>query len=126
MARSRTVLIVEDDVLIRLRIRDLLEKAPDIRVVGVAGNGEEAVRLARVLHPDAILMDLSLPFMDGLEATKRIKAERPETKVILLSYYDQESVRTEAVEAGADAFVSKNRLFMDFASIIHQLIAATP
>lgn len=100
-------LIVDDDRLFRQAVRQLLEQAPEIRVVGEATDGEEAIRLTQELRPDLVLMDITMPRMDGLEATRRIKAERPDVKVIILTVHQEEAYRTTACERGADAFLTK-------------------
>ncbi len=79
-------------------------------MVGEAGDGEEAVRLARDLRPDVVLMDIGMPGLDGLEATRRIKADRPEARVIILTVHGEEAYRRAAGESGADAFLPKKAL----------------
>src|SRR5574337_680659 len=80
-------LIVDDDVTFRKAVRQLLERAPEVSVIGEATNGEEALQLAQELRPDVVLMDITMPHLGGLEATRRIKAERPETKVVVLTVH---------------------------------------
>jgi len=84
-----TALIVDDDLTFRRAVKQLLESAPEVRVVGEATDGEEALQLAQTLRPDVVLMDITMPRMDGLEATRRIKAERPEVKVIVLTVHNE-------------------------------------
>jgi len=103
------VVIADDHALVRAGIRALVEKIEGMIVVGEAGNGREAVELAARTHPDLILMDLSMPVMDGFEATRRLKAN-PESSaipVVAVSAYSDAQNRHRALEAGCDECVSK-------------------
>lgn len=100
------VLIVDDQEAFRSAARFVVELTDGFSVVGEAGSGEEGVSLAAELTPDLVLMDMSLPGIDGPEATRRILLSRPETMVIGLSTYDE--YRDRAMEAGAVVFVSKS------------------
>ncbi len=102
---AMNVLIVDDDKASREGLRELIELRPDIHVVGEAMNGEEAVTLADALHPDLVVMDVQMPTMDGLEATRRIKQRLPDIRVILLTMYRE--YRAAAERSGADAFLVK-------------------
>lgn len=117
-----TILIVDDDQGFREVVKRLLEGKPEARVVGEAEDGEEAVMLARESQPDVVLMDIAMPRLDGLEATRRIKAERPETKVIILTIHNEEVYQRAAAESGADAFLSKKTLMADLLSTIWQVM----
>ncbi|KJS33762.1 MAG: hypothetical protein VR64_00290 [Desulfatitalea sp. BRH_c12] len=101
------VLFADDHKVIRQGLIQLIAKQPDIAVVGEAANGREALELARQLRPDVIVMDIAMPEMDGIEATRRIKTERPDVRVIGLSMHDDEQIAQTIRHAGADAFVSK-------------------
>ena len=101
------VLVVDDHTVVRDGICALLALAGDIEVVGEADNGREALDRVRELVPDVVLMDVAMPTMDGLEATRRIHREFPQTKVLALSQYDDREYVFSIVEAGAQGFISK-------------------
>jgi two-component system response regulator NreC len=101
------VLIVDDHTLLRDGICALLDLVPDMEVVGEAGNGREALERVRELQPDVVLMDIEMPLMDGLEASRRIHGRYPATKVLILSQYDDTEHVLDAVEAGVQGFVDK-------------------
>ena len=101
------VLLCDDDTNIRRALAGMLATEEDMEVVGEAANGLEALGLARTLHPDAVVMDLSMPVMNGVEATRRIVGEFPGIWVIGLSMYDDPYHAAEMREAGARAFLSK-------------------
>ena len=112
------VLIVDDHTLVRDGIRALLTLALDIEVVGEAANGKEAVEKAKELLPDVILMDLAMPIMGGLEATRRIRREFAGIKVLALTQYDDSEYVIPAIEAGARGFITKMSAFSELASAI--------
>jgi DNA-binding NarL/FixJ family response regulator len=101
------ILLVDDDEFFRRAERRLLESEEAFEIVGEAGNGSEAIRLARVLHPDVVLMDVGMPDLSGLEATRQIKAEEPGTKVVMVTVHDEPGYRQVAANYGADAYVVK-------------------
>jgi DNA-binding NarL/FixJ family response regulator len=102
------VLIADDHGLVRDGYRLMLEREEDLEVVGEASNGREAVELCRKLRPDLVLMDVRMPEMDGLEATRVIKGELPTTSVLVVTTYDNPDYLFEAVEAGAAGYVLKD------------------
>ncbi|MFO7251305.1 MAG: response regulator transcription factor [Actinomycetes bacterium] len=102
------VLLVDDHPVVRMGLRGMLEHDPGIVIVGEAGSGDEAVALARALAPDVILMDLRMPNGDGVSATRRILAERPEAKVVVLTTYETDQDIVPAVEAGATGYLLKD------------------
>jgi DNA-binding NarL/FixJ family response regulator len=106
-SRRIKVLIVDDHTVVRDGIKVVLKLQKDIEVVGEAENGEEAVEKTLKLLPDVVIMDIVMPVMNGLEATKRIMKERPETKVIMLTQYDDEENILMAEEVGAYGFIPK-------------------
>ena len=105
-----TVLIVDDQALVRGGFRALLDAQEDIEVVGEADEGEVAIRLARKLTPDVILMDIRMPGVDGLEATKRITSDDAlrDVKVVILTTFDLDEYVFEALRIGASGFLVKN------------------
>ena len=105
-----TILIVDDNPQLRTLIRRISAQEPDLYVVGEAGDGAEAIRLTHDLRPDIVLLDLVMPHVDGLEALRRIKAEQPETKVIIVTVHTEDAYRRAAEASGADAFLLKKTL----------------
>jgi DNA-binding NarL/FixJ family response regulator len=104
------VLLADDQVLVRAGFRALLEAEPGIEVVGEAGDGEEAVRLATSLVPDVVLMDIRMPGQDGLEATRRIVSDErmAEVRIIILTTFDLDEYVFEALRLGASGFLVKD------------------
>ncbi len=101
------VLVVDDHTIVRDGICALLTLAGDIEVVGEATNGNEALNKVRTLNPDVVLMDIAMPIMGGLEATRRISKEFPRTKVLVLTQYDDKEYFFPVIESGASGFISK-------------------
>jgi len=112
------VLIVDDHALVRDGIRALLSLVADVEVVGEAANGKEALEKVKELAPDVVLMDLAMPIMSGLEATRRIRKEFPRTKVLAVTQYDDSEYVIPVIEAGASGFVTKMVAFSELASAI--------
>jgi DNA-binding NarL/FixJ family response regulator len=102
-----TVLLVDDQALVRGGLRLILEAEPDLAVAGEAGDGAEAVRLAGQLRPDVVLMDIRMPVLDGIGATRGVLTETPETRVVMLTTFDLDEYVVEAFRAGASGFVLK-------------------
>jgi len=111
------VLVVDDHQLVRAGLIALLDTASDLEVAGEAADGEEALELARELRPDVVLMDLSMPVLDGVDATRRLLAEQPGTCVVVLTSFTETERVTEALAAGAIGYLLKD-------SDPHDLIAA--
>lgn len=99
--------MVDDHTIVRDGISSLLSLTPDMEVVGEAVNGREALEVARKLLPDVIIMDISMPIMDGIEATRRIHKELPDIKVLILTQYEDNEHVFPIIEAGACGFISK-------------------
>ncbi len=102
-----TVLLVDDHELIRTGVRGILDKAPDIEVAAEASNGEEAVELVRQIPLDVVLMDVNMPGMGGIEATRRVLRVNPDIKVIALTVLDDDPFPTRLHEVGAMGFLTK-------------------
>ena len=103
-----TILIVDDEQLLRLGFRMIFEAEPDLAVVGEAGDGAEAVRLTGQTHPDVVLMDIRMPRTTGIEATRRIAEDFPDSRVLVLTTFDLDEYAFAALRAGASGFLLKN------------------
>ncbi len=101
------VLIVDDHVIVREGLRALLEPCDDVEVVGEATSGEEALESVTRLHPDVVLMDITMPGINGLEAARRINEEQPDVKVLILTMHEEDDYFFNALEAGASGYFVK-------------------
>lgn len=117
-----SVLLVDDHSLVRRGFRRMLEDEADIRVVGEASDGEEAVKLARSLRPQVIVMDCALPGINGLQATRKILQLLPETLILMLSMHTEETWVRQAIDAGARGYVLKNAMDLELSSAIRRLV----
>ena len=120
------VLLVDDHPVMRLLISSVLEEEADIAITGEAADGKEAIDKARQLRPDLILMDLSMPGIDGIEATHIIHSELPHIRIIGLSLHQEENRTTKMLEAGAATFVCKDQLFEKLIAAIRQVSSPVP
>jgi DNA-binding NarL/FixJ family response regulator len=105
---SITILLVDDQPLFREGLRTLLSVRPDFKVVGEAGNGEEAIKLCRSLRPAVVLMDLQMPVLDGVTATRRLRQELPDCRVIVLTTFDDDEMVFDGLRAGALGYLLKD------------------
>lgn len=119
------VLLADDHALVRAGIASLL-RASGVEVVAQAGDGEEAILYARELQPDLILMDIRMPRRNGLEATRAIKAELPEIKVVMLTVSDDEADLFEAIKSGAEGYLLKNLREDEFTELLTRLRNGEP
>ncbi len=123
MEKKITVLLVDDHSLVRRGFRRMLEDESDMKVVGEAGDGEAAIKLARELHPRVVVMDCALPGMNGLQATRKIIEESPNTAVLMLSMHTESTWVRQAIEAGARGYVLKNALDLELGAAIRKVAA---
>ena len=123
MAHRITVLLVDDHALVRRGFRRMLEDDPEISVVGEANEGNEAVRLALELRPKVIVMDCAMPELNGIEATRRILEKFPQAGILMLSMHAEETLVSQALQAGARGYVLKNAMELDLVSAVKSIAA---
>ncbi|HEV2722342.1 MAG TPA: response regulator transcription factor [Thermoanaerobaculia bacterium] len=121
MKRVR-VLLAEDHCLVRAGIRSLLQQMPDVEVVAEADNGRDALRLIESAHPDIVLMDVAMPQMNGLEATRRVTADFPSVQVLILSMHANPEYVIQALRAGAKGYIIKGASVEELQIAIRALI----
>jgi DNA-binding NarL/FixJ family response regulator len=123
MEKKITVLLVDDHSLVRRGFRRMLEDEADMKVIGEAGNGEDSVKLAKELHPQVVVMDCALPGINGLQATRQILEDSPDTAVLMLSMHTEDTWVRQAIEAGAKGYVLKNALDLELGAAIRKVAA---
>ncbi|MEV4243213.1 response regulator transcription factor [Streptosporangium canum] len=102
------LLIADDESLLRMAFRMVFQAEPDMEVAGEAGDGDEAARMARLIRPDVVLMDVRMPGVDGIEATRRIVRDSPRSRVLILTTFDLDEYAFAGLKAGASGFLPKN------------------
>ena len=123
MRNKISVLLVDDHALVRRGFRRILEDEPDMVVAGEASDGPEAIRLARQLRPKVIVMDCAMPSMNGLQATRQILENHPQTLVLMLSMHPEETLVRQALEAGARGYILKNAVDLELGAAIRRVVA---
>ncbi len=118
-----SVLLVDDHSLVRRGFRRMLEDEPDLEIVGEAGDGNEAIRLAGELRPAVVVMDCVLPGMSGLAATRRILEMSPGIAILMLSMHSEETWVRQALDAGAGGYLLKNAVDLELATAIRRVAA---
>jgi DNA-binding NarL/FixJ family response regulator len=121
MSNKISVLLVDDHSLVRRGFRRILEDAPDISVVGEAGDGEEAIRLAQELKPRLVVMDCALPGINGLIATRRILEKSPDIAILMLSMHSEDTWVRQALDAGARGYILKSAVDMELVTAIRRV-----
>ena len=121
MGNKLKVLLVDDHALVRRGFRRMLEDEPTFQVVGEASDGLEAVESAEKLQPDVIVMDCALPQINGIEASRRILASKPQTAILMLSMHSEDTLIRQALEAGAKGYILKNAMDLDLVSAIKKV-----
>lgn len=119
MSPTVRVMVVDDQALVREGLMTLLEAAADITPVAAASDGEEAVVLAARHRPDVVLMDLHMPRVDGVEATRRIRAAQPDTEIVVLTTHADEASILDALQAGARGYLTKDAGIAEISRAIH-------
>ncbi len=123
MGKKITVLLVDDHSLVRRGFRRMLEDESDMEVVGEAGTGEDSIKLAKQFHPQVVVMDCALPGMNGLQATRQIVEDSPDTAVLMLSMHTESTWVRQAIEAGAKGYVLKNAMDLELGAAIRKIAA---
>ena len=118
MQKKIRILLADDHAMVRQGFRMILAAQPDMEIVGEAGNGREAVALAGELQPDVVVMDVAMPELNGIEATRRITAESPRTRVLALSMYKDSVYVREILRAGARGFLLKDAIERDLLAAV--------
>jgi DNA-binding NarL/FixJ family response regulator len=116
------ILIVDDHELIRAGVRGLFASDPQVTVSGEAKDGKEAIEQVRKLNPDLVILDITMPVMNGLDAATEIRRLAPKTKIVILTMHDAAQMRDQAQRAGADAFVVKSDVAAKLANIVRFLL----
>jgi DNA-binding NarL/FixJ family response regulator len=121
-----TVLLADDHLLVRRGFRRILEDDPDIRVIGEADNGMQAIQLAEKHQPHVVVMDLAMPEVDGIQATREIRRRLPKTAILVLSMHAQDSYVKNAFDAGARGYLLKNAIEVDLTAAVKAVAAGRP
>lgn len=116
------VLIVDDHAIVRTGLRALINGEQDMEVVGEATNGEEAILLSRAVEPDVIVLDLSMPGLDGIQAARKIKHENAAVRILILTVHEDEALLREAIRAGASGYILKHAAENELISAIHAVL----
>lgn len=119
--RTIRIIIAEDHAIVRQGLRALITADPDLQVAGEAADGKAAVELARELKPDVVVMDIAMPMMNGLEATRQIRKDSPSSKVLVLSSYGDDEIVQSLLEGGATGYITKHSASIDLLTAIREV-----
>lgn len=117
------ILLVDDHKLIRVGLRNVLEGNADMEIVGEAGNGEEALRLAREMKPDVVVLDINMPEMNGVEATRKLARLDSAPRILIVSVHKQDPIPTRLLEAGASGYLTKDLAADEIVAAVRQVSA---
>lgn len=123
MSKTITIVLADDHRIVRQGLRALLEAETDFNVIGTAGDGLEALDLVRKLNPDVVVLDLMMPGLNGLEVARQLNKQKPNTKIIILSMYDDEGFVLEALSNGVSAYVLKDAGSSDLIQAVREVKA---
>lgn len=123
MSETLRVLVVDDQQIVREGLATILDLLEDVSIIGTAGNGAEALELVALRRPDVVLMDLHMPVLDGVEATRRMTAEHPSIAVLILTTYGEDDDALEALRAGARGVLTKDAGRDEISRALHQAAA---
>jgi len=121
-AKSIRVILADDHTLVRAGIRALLEKLPEVKVIGEAGDGREVLDLVRSHQPDVVLLDIAMPGLNGLEAAERMAGDFPKIRIIILSMHNNEEYVLRALKAGAAGYLLKKAATTELATALHEVV----
>ena len=121
--RMRKILIVDDDIRFKSLVKKLFSSEEDLQIIGEAANGQKAICMAKELKPDLILMDISMPRMSGLDATRQLKKIMPELAVIILTIHDLDGYREAAMARGAHAYVLKKEMMEELIPAVRMALS---
>lgn len=115
------VLIVDDHAIVRTGLRALIKGEPGMELIGEATCGEDALSMAKTLRPDVMVLDLSLPDLDGIQVTRQMKSAQPDVRVLILTVHEDEALLREAIRAGASGYIIKHAAESELISAIHSV-----
>jgi DNA-binding NarL/FixJ family response regulator len=116
------ILIVDDHDLIRQGVRFIFSRDPQFVICGEAANGADAIEQVKKLNPHAVILDISMPVMNGLEAAAEIRRLAPKTRIVILTMHDSAQMRNQSQEAGADAFITKSQVASKLLQVVQSLL----
>ena len=117
------LLLADDHEIVRQGLRAMLEAQRDCQVVGEAADGRQAVTMTKELNPDVVILDIGMPSLNGLEATRQILKMRPQTKVLILTMHESDSVIREVLDAGARGYILKNAMDLELGAAVRRVVA---